>query len=238
MIRLLISVRNAEEAQVALAGGADLIDVKEPNRGSLGAADALAIKAVVREVAGRVSVSAALGELLWGNRLDASLAGQLQYAKFGLAGCGIEPDWTTRWKQAIAQLPEGITPVAVAYADWKSALAPEPREVLEYAQAFECGAVLVDTYDKTHGSLLEHWALADLGRFVNAVRQRSLLCVMAGGLGLAEISELLPLAPDYIAVRGAACRGDRTGRLDIERIRRLAAVVHFPNRAESPVGSM
>ena len=36
---LLVSVRSADEAIAALAGGADVIDVKEPNRGALGAAD-------------------------------------------------------------------------------------------------------------------------------------------------------------------------------------------------------
>ena len=36
---LLVSVRSAAEALAALAGGADVIDVKEPNQGSLGAAD-------------------------------------------------------------------------------------------------------------------------------------------------------------------------------------------------------
>ena len=33
---LLVSVRSAAEAATALAGGADLIDVKEPSRGPLG----------------------------------------------------------------------------------------------------------------------------------------------------------------------------------------------------------
>ncbi len=39
MTRLLVSVRSAAEAEIALSAGADLIDVKEPSRGSLGAAD-------------------------------------------------------------------------------------------------------------------------------------------------------------------------------------------------------
>lgn len=33
MTRLLVSVRSAEEARDALAGGADLIDLKEPTQG-------------------------------------------------------------------------------------------------------------------------------------------------------------------------------------------------------------
>ena len=38
-MRLLVSVRSAAEVGPALAGGADIIDAKEPGRGSLGAGD-------------------------------------------------------------------------------------------------------------------------------------------------------------------------------------------------------
>ena len=34
--RLLVSVRSADEAEAAIAGGADVIDVKEPSHGPLG----------------------------------------------------------------------------------------------------------------------------------------------------------------------------------------------------------
>ena len=39
MAGLLVSVRSADEARTALAGGATVIDVKEPERGPLGRAD-------------------------------------------------------------------------------------------------------------------------------------------------------------------------------------------------------
>src|SRR5207244_7336185 len=39
MTGLLVSVRSAAEAETALAGGADVVDVKEPRRGALGPAD-------------------------------------------------------------------------------------------------------------------------------------------------------------------------------------------------------
>ena len=35
-MHLLVSVRNAEEAAAALAGGADVIDAKDPAAGALG----------------------------------------------------------------------------------------------------------------------------------------------------------------------------------------------------------
>jgi hypothetical protein len=225
MTRLLISVRDCEEAQIALDEGADLIDIKEPSRGSLGSADVATIRAIARRVAGRVPLSAALGELSERCMLPASLAGQFRYAKFGLAGCAKWPDWRTAWRRAIETLPLGITPVAVAYADATAALAPDAASVLASAQALACGALLLDTHDKSAGSLLDHMALGDLSRLIAKSHRSGLICVIAGSLGVAQIGEVLPLAPDYVAVRGAACTGGRAGRLDRARVRRLVAMV-------------
>jgi hypothetical protein len=233
MTKLLVSVRDAVEAEIALRGGADLIDVKEPARGPLGAADAATIRAVVARVAGRAPVSAALGELLSGQRLEQSLAGQVCYAKFGLAGCRRESDWTLRWQAALKSLPRGVVPVAVAYADWTAAGAPQPRDVMALAVALGCGAVLVDTFDKTRGALGCHVGLAELDRWIAALRAAGLVSVVAGGLGEADFDQILPLRPDYLGVRGAACIGDRTGRLDARRVGRLAALAHGGARASA-----
>jgi uncharacterized protein (UPF0264 family) len=70
MTKLLVSVRSANEAQAALDGGADWIDIKEPNRGPLGTPDASTIVDVLQTVRGRVPVSAAFGELA--DRFDLS----------------------------------------------------------------------------------------------------------------------------------------------------------------------
>jgi uncharacterized protein (UPF0264 family) len=70
-MKLLVSVRSMEEAQAALEGGADLIDIKEPNRGPLGKARDSVIAAIVEVVAGRRPVSAAMGELCDANYLMA-----------------------------------------------------------------------------------------------------------------------------------------------------------------------
>jgi uncharacterized protein (UPF0264 family) len=230
MTKLLISVRNAAEAQIACDEGVDLIDIKEPARGALGAADIETIEAVVAQVAGRAPLSAALGELLDASSLPASLAGRLRYAKFGLAGCGPRPDWTSRWQQAIDRLPQPITPVAVAYADSQAASAPEPWSVLSQARAVGCGALLLDTFCKTQGSLVDYLALGELRRWIAATRRAGLVCVVAGGLRTSAIDGVLALAPDYIAVRGAVCTGDRTSRLQRRRVRRLAALVRQTDR--------
>jgi uncharacterized protein (UPF0264 family) len=226
MSKLLVSVRDAAEAEIALEGGADLIDVKEPSRGALGAADDATIRAVVEKVAGRAPVSAALGELVAERRLDASFAGQLRYAKFGLAGCLRRDDWTRLWRAALDALPERVVGVAVVYADWKAAGAPEPWDGISRAAALGCGAVLVDTFDKRAGPLGRHAAMAELGRWLDAARTGGLMTVVAGGLGEAQFDEITALGSDYVAVRGAACVGGRTGGVDAARVRRLATLAH------------
>jgi uncharacterized protein (UPF0264 family) len=167
--------------------------------------------------------------------LSHSLAGQLLYAKFGLAGCATQKDWVRRWEQAIAALPPGVLPAAVAYADWRAAEAPEPWTVLEEANRLGCDAILLDTWDKSQGALTEHVDLGQLGRFVTAAREAGLKCAVAGSLGWGHFPTVLALAPDYLAVRGAVCAGDREGGLDRALLRRLAWLVHQGDRRASAV---
>src|SRR5437773_4338916 len=97
---LLVSVRTAPEAEIAVAGGAALVDVKEPARGALGRADDPTVAAVVGAVAGRRPVSAALGELVDGGVLPACPG--VQFVKWGLAGCHAA-DWQTALQRRLDQ---------------------------------------------------------------------------------------------------------------------------------------
>ncbi len=226
MSGLLVSVRSVDEARDALAGGARLVDVKEPSRGPLGAADAGVWGEVLSAVAGSVPTSVALGEL-YGDALLAQmdcLAG-FDYAKVGLAGCHASEDWPQIWGSLLSQFPAGVTPVAVIYADWSAAQAPPPDSVVEHACRLRCGAVLLDTFDKTGGCLTHHLEADELSRLVDTIRDRNMLTVLGGSLGPGTIGGVMHLQPDYIAVRGAACRGTRTGTIDRKLVRDLAALI-------------
>ena len=62
MTLMLASVRGPEEAAVALAAGADIIDLKDPARGALGAVDVGTVRETVAIVAGARPVSAVTGD--------------------------------------------------------------------------------------------------------------------------------------------------------------------------------
>ncbi|OHB81283.1 MAG: hypothetical protein A2W31_06920 [Planctomycetes bacterium RBG_16_64_10] len=233
---MLVSVRDVTEATVALAARADLIDVKEPDNGPLGPASPAVVAQVVQAVAGRAPISMALGELVdwppgpWANSARsapacwAATAG-VALAKLGLAGCATDRHWPAAWQRALAAQPPGLAPVAVVYADWSTARAPAPAAVLRHGRRLGCQAVLIDTFDKSQGDLLDHWPLAALAAFARRVRRSGQILVLGGSLGPESLRAVLPLAPDYIAVRGAACDGGRRGRVSGLRVAHLAATL-------------
>jgi uncharacterized protein (UPF0264 family) len=240
---LLVSVRSAAEAVTALAGGADVIDVKEPNRGSLGAVDGETLSAVIDAVDGRAIVTAAMGELVElmdGENTHGSvhIPPGVSLFKLGLAQCALRRDWQTHLHRVIARLaaPSGnAKPVAVAYADWRTAQSPQPRDVLRAAIEFGCPALLIDTQNKSTGSLFDHWPIDDLQLFLREVHSQKLAVVLAGSLVEDAIVHAARLMPDLVAVRTAACDAGRGGTVTLERVRGVKQAINAATRHEAAV---
>src|SRR5262245_34676088 len=93
-MRLLVSVRSAAEVAAAVKGGADIVDAKEPGRGSLGPVSAPTLGAIIRSLPANVPLSVALGEARDGAAATAGLLARDEmdrlpdelYLKLGLAG--------------------------------------------------------------------------------------------------------------------------------------------------------
>lgn len=228
--RLLISVRNPAEALAALENGADWIDVKEPLRGPLGMAEPRVIEAIVAVVAGRAPVSAALGELT--EQPDATrLPAGISHAKLGLQHAGLRP-WAQQLAQTFVRVPH-IAPVAVAYAGTTrrgELPTPAPREVLQWAIDHRAAGILLDTHQKTTGTLLDFCDAAWLRSFIDRAHAARLFIALAGSLQGASLSAALSLKPDLIAVRGAACIAEqRLQPIDPKRVRQLASIIAAHN---------
>ena len=229
MTRLLVSVRSLDEARLAASAGVDLIDLKEPRLGSLGRVS----DNVAREIAGQFApdhrLSMALGELIEWTRDDfdacRNIPSGIEFAKLGLAGCAGVDDWRLRWRRAIDSLPTDCRPVAVVYADWREAEAPDPQSVVSAAAANGCRALLVDTCRKDRGDVFSHLSSEELRRLFDGASSAGLLTVLAGSLSLRSIETALALKPDYIAVRGAVCDGPRDGHLCATKLRQWRTIV-------------
>lgn len=224
--RLLVSVRSAEEAREALAGGADIIDIKEPAGGSLGAAAPGVRAEVVRAVAGAAPVSAALGELRdMGDDWALEHQHGISLYKLGLSDRG-NTGWSELLDRARARIQEESEGeadlVAVAYADWKKSACPEPSSLLEYAIDRRFSYFLVDTFDKKKGGLCAFFQWSEIAALSGRARQGGLRFVAAGSLRAGQISAAASAGVDVIAVRGAATIGARTAAVDRSAVRELS----------------
>jgi uncharacterized protein (UPF0264 family) len=222
-----VSVRSGAEALAALAGGAAIIDVKEPLEGSLGRAAVDVWREVQAVVPAEIPISVALGELNeWPGEHD-EIAPRDAWTKVTFCKIGLSdapPDWKNRWHNLRERVRrrEFSTPswVAVIYMDWQAARAPDPDSIIEAALSIdECRGILFDTWDKSNRFALD-WSWKP--RF-DRVRESGRLVALAGSLDVAAIVHLAPLLPDIFAVRGSACvGGDRLGPIDRERVSMLA----------------
>jgi uncharacterized protein (UPF0264 family) len=227
MPRLLVSVRNATEANHALEGGADLIDIKEPARGSLGQADALIIREIALAVGAQRPVSAALGELIDSNCEPP--AANLRFVKWGLRGCANVRNWPDLLAERVAAVKRSnpkSQAVGVIYADGGRVEAPGPTEVVKSASRIGCSVVLIDTCIKDGSNLLAWLDVAELREMRALTRDLGMQFALAGGIDFGLLPSVLEIEPDWIAIRGAACPDGREGTLCRDRVAQIAAVVH------------
>jgi len=218
--RLLVSVRSADEAHEALAGGAHLIDVKEPDRGALGRADYSIIQEVVCAVSRRVPVSAALGELAdW---TEEPVPEGIAFVKWGLAN---RPKSSIGSLSSLRRQTQGGEPVLVAYADHERANSPPTADLVAVACQLRFRAFLIDTAVKDGSTLLDWVKPSVLTRLRSELAAAGVRVAVAGSLGVREIRTLAPVAPDWFAVRGAVCEGGRTGRMSRALVAQVRDVI-------------
>jgi uncharacterized protein (UPF0264 family) len=231
---LLVSVRGGEEARAAVDGGADIIDVKEPSAGPLGRAPlsaALAAAAACRNrpwtlACGELADTSEDEILLHAAALAAGLAGNpLPWGlKVGLARSR-HADWRGELAAVVAGLPKGFRMVAVGYADAEEVSAPTAEEVIDAAVPCGGSAILIDTFHKRPGGILQRRGADWLAGLLRRCRATGLPVAVAGGIEKKDLPLLATLAPDIVAVRTAACRGGREGSVETPLVEALRSAL-------------
>jgi (5-formylfuran-3-yl)methyl phosphate synthase len=222
MTRFLASVRDPAEADAALASGADVIDLKDPARGALGAFAPATIAQCVAAVSGRAKVSATVGDLpmtpdLVRDAVLATAATGVDYVKLGLFPGG-EPQGCLG---VLADEAKDVPLILVVFADL-----PPGFDAIAAASRIGATGIMLDTARKDGRSLLDHLALDRLADFVAAARANRLVVGLAGSLKAAHVPALLKLKPDLLGFRGALCtNGARGGSLDAEACAAIRALI-------------
>jgi len=221
-MRLLVSVRNATEAEAAVEGGADIVDAKEPAHGALGRVTDDVLKSIRAQVNGQAPVSVALGDVGSDNIADAAAAAaraDAAFVKIGFAGCrrGLGVDDLRTAVGAIGSAPL----VLVVYADYDRAHAPLPEDVVSLAHETNAAGILLDTFDKHGPGLTTLMTLRALVSFVSTAKRAGQFVAVAGRLTIQDIEQVWDTGADIVGIRGAACEGGRNGIVVVDRIRMI-----------------
>jgi len=223
MTGMLASVENLTEARQVLESGVDIIDLKSPSDGSLGALPLETVGEIVQAIGGLRPLSATIGDLTMDPQqvfkaVEAMAGTGVDYVKIGLFPGG---DWQQTVFGLSPLLSRRVRLVAVLFGD----LSPGLMQVAKLAEA-GFSAVMLDTLDKRDGPLTQVCSLGYLRDFVAEAKAHGMLCGLAGSLRLIDIPLLLTLQPDYLGFRGALClREERTASLDVNAVRSIRSLI-------------
>lgn len=240
-LKLLISPSNEKEAEEAIAGGADIIDVKNPAEGPLGANFPWVIRRIREITPKKLQVSCTLGEV-------PNLPGSISLAALGAASLGVDYIkvglYGVKTSNQVIQLLESVNRaakecnpkikvVAAGYADAEKIGAINPLILPQIVKQAYIDVVMIDTYAKQGKNLFDNLTMPQVKTFVDNAHSLGLEVALAGSLRKADLPVVYDLGADIAGLRGAACsRGNRiSGEITRELVSDLVKTV---KQAENP----
>lgn len=228
---LLVSVRSLDEATIAIAGGADIIDFKEPLDGALAPVAPEVWQAAARAFPNR-TLSAALGESESAARSARHVPDEFRYAKAGPSRTHTTERLGRLWKNL--DLPPSVELVPVAYADHLAAGCPGVDHILQLLCSQGRRKMLIDTFVKDGSRLTDHLGIDEIASLVANARRANVWIALAGSLRSDDVTEMIAggILPDCWGVRGDVCvetsggnaMDRRTGTLDPRRLGRWTQI--------------
>lgn len=227
MTRFLASVNSLEEAHLVAVAGVDIIDLKQPAQGALGALPVTEVAAIVRALKPQATLSATIGDLplvpeVIVPAVEAMVATGVDFVKIGFFPGG-DCIATLHALQLYTRQDQQL--IAVLFADGATDFS-----VLNAIAAAGFSGVMLDTMDKRAGRLMDHLPIKILQDFCKCARDLNMLSGLAGSLRAEDVALLQPLNPDYLGFRGALCsQHQRTSAIDRQRLAQIRQLlsVHF-----------
>jgi (5-formylfuran-3-yl)methyl phosphate synthase len=216
-MRLLVSPENIDEALVCAAAAEylDVVDVKKPDEGSLGANYPWVITAIRNATPADKPVSATLGDVPFKPgtvaqaALGAATAGA-SYIKVGLYGCATPEQGIEVMRGVVRTVrehkPEALV-VASGYADAHRIGSINPLAIPYVTAESGADVAMVDTAIKDGSTLFDHLSVEQCAEFVRLGHEWGVIVALAGSIKVKHLPDLTRIGTDIVGVRGAVCEG-------------------------------
>jgi hypothetical protein len=240
-MKLLVSVESLDEARIAVECGCAVLDIKNPNEGSLGANFPWVLQSIMAEFPKlECETSATVGDLP--HKPGTGALAAYAVASFGLDYVKAGLYASTTFEQAVEMMQSvqravkmanpNARAVAAGFADWRRFNGLSTTDLVRAAAASRVDVVLIDTAIKDGSNLFDNMSVDELQEFVGLCRESGVMCALAGSIKEKHLDVLARIGPDLTGVRGALCSDQSDRRSVIDRERTLA----FIRATEEAVG--
>ena len=230
-MKVLITVTSKSELTSILGLKIDIIDVKNPKEGSLGAPSIAVLRELVEIVRKNMKseISVPIGDV-------PNLPGLISLAIFGVCNIGVDylkiglfgpknvEDANLLLKEAknaIDLSESNAKLVVVGYADYRRMGCLNPLSIPEIAYKCEAEVAMIDTLVKNGEKTTTLLNYQELANFTKTCHNLGLKAAIAGSLDASDIEIAYSAGFDVIGFRGAVCKKGRTSQLDPEKVVRI-----------------
>lgn len=220
---MLASVNSVAEAKVVLDIGVDIIDIKNPHEGALGALDLNSVKEIVQMVNGRILTSATIGDIDSDDLKLADYIAEMSKTSVDYVKVGLFDNKPSEYfiNAIINAANKGIKLVIVLFAE-------NYQGIESIAPLMQTGIVgiMLDTKEKKCKNLCAILNDDELQGFIESAKKFNLLTGLAGSLRFDDIQTLLSLNSDYLGFRGALCSESiRVKSINEEQVKKIRAAI-------------
>ena len=204
---ILVSFKSLQEISLNIINFVDIIDLKDPKKGSLGAWNITQINKAVKIFGKQKFLSATIGDIKEKNKIIENLFTfdrvGLDFIKFGV--------FINNEKEMIELLAE------ISEKNFKTQLVPvifvDDRNLLEITnnnlrkiRELKFNFLLLDTFLKKKGDLMQECSFNFLSNFIKKSSDLDIAVGLAGKLKTKQIPQLLKLRAKVIGFRSAVCK--------------------------------
>lgn len=241
-IKLLVSPISIKEVELVLTEPPDIIDIKNPAEGSLGANFPWVISDARKKIdeynskssGSEIKLSAAIGDFpdLPGSASLAALGAAFSganYVKIGLMGPTEEETAMQMAKTVVKSVKDhdsAVKVVIAGYGDSRTINASvDPMLIPRITAHAGADVAMLDTAVKNGRSIFEHLTEKQLRSFAKNCTELGLESALAGSLKLSDLEQLKSINPTIIGVRSMVCENfDREkGEIKPESIKKIKA---------------
>ena len=237
---LLVSIKDFSEISDDLIDFVNIIDLKDPNKGSIGSWEPSEISKVVKLYKSKIKISATLGDIFDNKKFLTKLEKfdelNLDFIKFGLLSHNFNSLYE---KIKLVSLNKYKTDlVCVIFVD-KDEKLKNTKNKISYLKDSGINHILLDTFVKIKGDIFEFCDIEEIEAFINICKEYKIKTGIAGGLKEYQIPSIINLNPDIIGFRSAVCENrSRSGIIQKKKIKRISSYFRvFNSKAIDKAGA-